>query len=180
MMQLDPGQPPGAIFQYAYTVENIQQAMKDYGALLKIGPWFVLGPFTPPAGLYRGQPTKLELTLAMGFSGHVMIELLQQLNGVPSVYRETIATRGYGFHHYAIASTNFDTDLESYRSRGFEIAFSDRLGDARIVYLDTTAALPGMLEIVEWTPATAARLARMYYASVGWDGSNPVRTVSLS
>ncbi len=180
MTQLNHGQPPGAVFQYAYTVENIEQAMKDYGALLKIGPWFVLGPFKPSAARYRGQPTKLELTLAMGFSGHVMIELIQQLNDVPSVFKETIAKRGYGFHHYAITSVNFDADLDQYRSRGFEVVFSDQLEDCRIVYLDTTAVLPGMLEIVELTPTQAANFTRMYLASASWDGSDPVRPVTLT
>lgn len=174
------GQAPGAVLQYSYTVENIQQAMKDYRALLNIGPWFVMGPFTPPSGRYRGQPTQVELTLAIGFSGHVMIELIQQHNDVPSVYKETIAKRGYGFHHYAITSSNFDADFERYRSRGFEVAFSDQLGDTRIVYFDTTAVLPGMLELVELTPATEAQFTRMYLASVDWDGSDPVRHAALT
>lgn len=179
MTQTGYGQPLGAVCQYAYIVEDIHQAMKDYGAVLNVGPWFLVGPFTPPAGLYRGQPTKMELMLANGFSGHVMIELLQQVNDEPSVYKETIAKRGYGFHHYAITSTNFDADLERYLARGFKVAFSDKLGDFRVVYLDTTAVLPGMLEIMELTPSADAWLTQMHRASVGWDGSDPVRKAPM-
>jgi hypothetical protein len=174
------GQPVGGIIQYAYIVENIEQAMRQYTELMHVGPWFLAGPFKPPRGRYRGKPTELEVSLAIAFSGHVMIELIQQHNDVPSVFREIIEQRGYGFHHNAIITNDFDADVEKYSSQGFEIAFSDEQpGKTRIAYFDTTAVLPGMLEITELTPATEARHTRAYLASVGWDGIDPVRRMTL-
>ena len=59
MTQTGYGQPIGAVCRYAYIVADIHQAMKEYGAVLNDGPWFVVGPLTPPAGLHRGQRTEM-------------------------------------------------------------------------------------------------------------------------
>ncbi len=80
-------------------VENIALAMRDFTDRLKVGPWFVSGPFVPAKGVYRGAPTDMRLTLAVGFAGHMMFEVIEQHDAKPSVYREMIETRGYGFHH---------------------------------------------------------------------------------
>jgi len=170
------GQPVGGIVQFAYTVADIDQAMKDYGQRLGAGPWFVLGPFTAPEGRYRGAPSPINVTLAIGYSGHMQIELVQQNNDVPSVFREFIAKRGHGFHHWAIGSRSFEADIARYQAMGYEVAFSDRSPrGVRVVYMDTTAHLPGMVEIIELTEGLEARYAQMQAASVGWDGRDPVR-----
>ena len=49
------------------------------------------------------------------------------------------------------------------------------LAGARIAYIDTLASLPGMVELIEFTPAQHRRYTAMYAAAVGWDGSDPVR-----
>src|ERR1700693_6199140 len=84
MTLLNFGQPLKGIVQFAYVVADLERAMADYTARLNIGPWFVIGPFSPPEARYRGQPTKLNVTLAIGYSGHMQIELIQQHNDAPS------------------------------------------------------------------------------------------------
>ena len=99
MKLLSFGQPVGGIVQAAYTVENIGAAMQHYVEALNIGPWFVSGPFVPAKGFYRGEPTDMSLTLAVAFTGHMMVELIEQHDTKPSVYQETIKFKGHGFHH---------------------------------------------------------------------------------
>jgi hypothetical protein len=56
------------------------------------------------------------------------------------------------------------------------VAFSDRSPrGVRIVYMDTTADLPGMLEIIEMTDALEQRYLEMYRASLDFDGSEPIK-----
>jgi hypothetical protein len=162
--------------QIAYTVADIATGMRDFTARLNIGPWFVTGPFETPEGQYRGKPTRLELTLAMTFAGHVMVELIAQHNDVPSVYREYIERRGHGFHHWALGSKSFDDAVARYRGQGYAVAFSDRSPRGnRVAYIDTTAELSGMVEIIEMTEVLEARYAMIYEASRTWDGRDPVR-----
>lgn len=174
-MQLDYGQPLGSVMQYAFVVEDIEAAILHYVDALGIGPWFVIGPFVPPEGTYRGKPTDIEISLAMAFSGHTMIELIQQHDTKPSVYRETIERTGYGFHHFATISGSFEKDLARYRKRGLKVAFTDTVLGSRIAYFDTTSFLPGMTEIVEWGEAIEKAQTSIYAASINWDGSDPIR-----
>jgi hypothetical protein len=166
------GQPLGRLTQFAYVVEDIQRSMKDFSDRLGIGPWFVSGPFVPPEGVYRGRPTDMKLTLAIAFSGSMTVELIQQHDDKPSVYQEFIAKRGYGFHHWAIGSRDLDGTVADYRSRGFDVAFSDRSPRGVRIAGDT---VPGMLEIIEVTDALEDIYLDMYKASLDWDGSQPVR-----
>jgi hypothetical protein len=171
------GQPLGGIIQMAYTTPDIQKSMQDLTDRLGVGPWFVSGPFVPPEGMYRGQPTDMKLTLAVAFNGHVMIEFIQQHDDKPSVYQEYISTRGYGFHHWAVGARDIDAEVERYRRQGYEVAFSDRSPrGVRIVYMDTGSDLPGMIEIIEITDALEDIYVEMYRASVDWDGSDPFRS----
>ncbi len=176
MRQLAFGQPLGGIIQVAYVVADIQAAMREFTARLNIGPWFVSGPFVPPEGVYRGRPTDIRLTLALGFSGHMSFELIQQHDDKPSVYREVIERRGYGFHHWALAIDDLDREIAAYAAGGYAVAFSDRSPrGARIAYVDTSRDLPGMIELIELTAQAEAKYAEIHRASVGWDGRDPVR-----
>jgi Glyoxalase/Bleomycin resistance protein/Dioxygenase superfamily len=170
------GQPDDGVIQMAYVVEDIQRSMRDWAKKLKIGPWFLLEHFTGENAQYRGQPTSVDVSIAMSFAGHMMIELIQQRNDAPSVYRDVIAKRGYGFHHWGVATWSFDSEVERYRASGYELAFFARVpSGARVGYLDTTADLPGMIELIELGAAFEPTFNRFYSASIGWDGSDPVR-----
>lgn len=176
MGTLNYGQPLGGIIQVAYVVEAIEASMREFTAVLNVGPWFVTGPFVPAAGIYRGQPTQMSLTLAVAFSGHVMLELIQQHDRLPSVYREMVERTGYGFHHYAVPTATFDADVARYRAMGYELAFSDvSPRGSRIAYMDSTRAVHGMVELVEMSDRLEAIYRAFHHASVGWDGRDPVR-----
>ena len=63
--------------------------MRRYTDLLQIGPWFLVGPFVPAKGIYRGAVTTMRISLAVAFAGEAMVELIEQHDQAPSVYRET-------------------------------------------------------------------------------------------
>jgi hypothetical protein len=177
MSLLNFGQPDNGIIQMAYVVEDIHRAMNVWVDQLNAGPWFLLDHFGGVDPLYRGQPSKADVAIAMGFAGHMMIELIQPNDHAPSVYRETIEKRGYGFHHWGIASKDFDRDVETYRGRGAELAFFAKVpSGGRIAYMDTTAQLPGMVELIELNADFEPIFTSFYRASLGWDGRDRVRS----
>jgi hypothetical protein len=173
---LNFGQSLGGVFQMAFTVEDLDAGMAEYTERLNVGPWFVSGPFVPAQGEYRGAPTDAELSLAVGYAGHMMFELIQQHNDSPSVYREVIAERGHGFHHWGVLTEDLDGEVARYAEMGCEVAFADLSPrGARVRYIDTLAMLPGMLEFIEYSPRLEAIYTNFYRASIGWDGVEPVR-----
>jgi hypothetical protein len=176
VMRLGFGQPAGALCQFAYTVEDIDAGMNDWVERLGVGPWFVRGPFQPPAARYRGQHTEAVFSVARAFSGHAMVELIQQHDDSPSVFHENDGPRSYGFHHWAIMTTTFDEDVTRYQALGYPEAFFDRLpSGSRVMYVDARRDLPGMIELVEHTDSQERLYSGIQLASVGWDGSDPIR-----
>jgi hypothetical protein len=164
------------IFQVAYTVADIEASALAWTQRLGIGPWFVRGPFTPQRATYRGAPTALSMSVARTFSGETMIELVAQHDASPSVFAELIERRGHGFHHWALATRDLEGTLARYREQGYAVAFTDELPTgASIRYVDTSADLPGMIEVVGLTDAQEASFARMRAAAAGWDGRDPIR-----
>ncbi|MBS1892594.1 MAG: VOC family protein [Actinobacteria bacterium] len=170
------GQPIDGIVQFAYTVEDIDRAMPIYTELLGVGPWFKRGPVVAETALYRGEPTELELTLARGFTGHSMVELIEQHNDAPSVFLESIARSGYGFHHWGVGVAEIAPAVARFTAKGYEVVLADRLptgGEVR--YLDTTKDLAGMVELIEMNPGQERHYTSFHAASLAWDGEDPVR-----
>lgn len=166
------------IMQIAYSVVDIEQGMRHYGELLHVGPWFLIGPFAPPKGRYRGTPTKARFSLALAYSGQVQVELIQQHDQEPSVFQETLKARGaHGFHHWGVGARDFDASSAKYRSRGYNEAFSDTAPDplgCRVIYFDTSRDLPGMLEVIEINAATEEAFYNMYKAAQEWNGKDHI------
>lgn len=170
------GGKPATVAQVAYVVEDIEASMKAYVEHLGVGPWFVAGPFNPPKPVYRGKVVAPLFTLALAYSGDLMIELIQQHDDKPSVIREAIASRGYGFHHWGVVVRDFDEEVARYQRKGFEIAFSDTAPmGMRVAYMDTMKVLPGMIELIEGNAAFEAAFNPIREASIGWDGRDPIR-----
>lgn len=170
------GQPARGVMQMAYICPDIDAAMASWTRELGIGPWFLLDDFTGVDPVYRGAPCAAHVKLAMAFAGHMQIELIQPKDDHPSVYREAADSRGWGFHHYGFATSDFDADLAEYTARGYAVAF--RCGvptGGSVAYLDTHGALPGYLELIESGPGMEAAFTEFWKASLGWDGRDPVR-----
>jgi hypothetical protein len=176
MSLLNFGQPDNGIVQMAYVVEDIHRSMNQWVEQLKVGPWFLLEHFSGVDASYRGKPSEADIAIAMSFAGHMTIELIQPNDNAPSVYREAIEKRGYGFHHWGVGSKNFDRDVETYQERGAELAFFLRVpSGGRVAYMDTTAQLPGMIELIELGADFEPMFTGFYRASLSWDGKDPVR-----
>jgi hypothetical protein len=101
------GQPDDGVIQMCYLVPDIQAAMQTWVQKLRVGPWFLLDHFTGTDPQYRGQDSKADVSLAMSFAGHMNIELIQPNDEHPSVYREWIDRKGYGFHHWGRTTRDF-------------------------------------------------------------------------
>jgi hypothetical protein len=176
MTLLSFGQPTNGIMQMAYVVADIRQSIHEWTTRLNVGPWFLLDHFTGLQPVYRGRPSTADVAIAMSFAGHMNIELIQPNDSNPSVYKELIETRGYGFHHWGVASVDIDADIRRYQAMGMELAFRAGVptgGD--VAYMDSHGAVPGFVELI----ATGSLMERVfggfYGAALTWDGSDPIR-----
>lgn len=176
-MQFNFGQPSDGVIQMAYVVEDLPAAIRAYTQTVKAGPWFILERLRGFEPVYRGKTCQAEVALAMAFSGHILFELIQPLDDHPSVFREVVDSRGYGFHHFGQGTMEFEHDVAKYKSRGYEVVFECRPArDAgRVAYLDTHGEMPGFIELIESDVNMERMFTRFYRAAVDWDGENPMR-----
>jgi hypothetical protein len=175
--QLGYGQPLGGVAQTAFIVPDLQAAIRHWVRNLGAGPFFVLPNLLAPGQTYRGLESQADVTLAMGFSGHMQIELIQPLDEHPSVYRETMEARGFGFHHLGLAFADVEAAAADYCARGYHEAYRAAVPTGgEVVYLDDGAgAEAGFIELLPVTPGMDETFTRFWEASCNWDGSDPVR-----
>jgi hypothetical protein len=173
-MQFDFGAPTDGIFQTGFIVEDLDTAIEQFSARLRVGPWTTMRDVSPQGSFYRGEPAQATLHVGFGFAGHMLYELIQPADDHPSVYREVIQERGYGFHHFGYATTTFDDDVATMRAQGYEMAAGIEIPDLRLAYFDTRDVLPGMTELIEANEAVNASFTGIWKASLGAaDGAAP-------
>lgn len=169
-------QPDGALMQIAYITKDMDKSLEHWIQTVGAGPFYVLDNLEVENALYRGEPTQSKFTIALGYSGAMCVELIQQHDGAPSVYREVMEQRGEGFHHWGIWYENFDEEVARYESKGYAKAFSGRVViGGRFAYMDTLKDLGGMVELIEINPAVRDLFGNLEAAAKDWDGADPVR-----
>lgn len=166
----------GTVIQTAYVVADVRQAIQWWIDRAGIGPWFLLDHFLQPDQRYRGAPATADVAIAMSFAGGMNIELIQPLDDNPSVYRETVRQRGFGFHHIGVAVEDVDAAIAAQARQGYQLAFRANVptGGA-VAYLDDGVNDPGFLELIPATAGMDATFTRFWQAAGDWDGSDPIR-----
>ena len=147
----------GPIRQIAYVVPEIDAAIETWNQQLGVGPFAVAHEVQPLLGArYRGQPAEpVTLNLGFGYIGDVQLELIEQVNAVPSMYREVVDRGGFGQHHYAHCVEDFDAAFDHVMANGFEaVVETGAKGYARMSYVESQR-VPGLvLELIEWNDLT--------------------------
>jgi len=172
-------QPAGALIQTAFVSADIRTTMAEMTRAMKVGPWFLREHGVFADQFYRGQPATTALSIAMGYAGDMLFEIIQQLDDSPSVYRDVVAQRGFGMHHFGVASDDFEATCAHYTAESFEEVYVAEVANgARVAYFDTFGRLPAMIEVIEYLPATQAMFASFKAAAENWDGTDPVRPLA--
>ncbi|MEM9176641.1 MAG: VOC family protein [Myxococcota bacterium] len=147
----------GAVRQTAYLVPDVDQAIEEWGRQLEIGPFALCREITPLAGSkYRGEPApEVVMNVAFAYLGELQLELIEQVNDTPSMYREAIEKRGYGHHHYGFCIEDFDGTTARALAGDFDAVVEAGVpGFARMSYIESKT-IPGLVcEVIEWNDFT--------------------------
>ncbi|MXO88789.1 VOC family protein [Alteraurantiacibacter aestuarii] len=171
------GRPTKTVIQTAFVVEDLAAALHYYTRTLNIGPFFTLPHRTAPGRIYRGMESLTESSLAMGFVGNMQIELIQQHDDAPSLFKEAVEAEGYGFHHYGVVHDDVEAVLPAYYGEGYELVGSTPVPTGgTVVFLQSPDPVHrGYLELIPYTEAMDEMFTRYWQAAQGWDGTDPVR-----
>lgn len=170
------GQPLGAVMQMAFVVSDIEREVQHYARTLGVGPFFHFPHFPAIDGRFRGQPCPADFAVALAFSGSLCIELIRQNDDTPSPFREHVARRGFGLHHYAVSTRALDADLERYLAAGMSVVGSAATAiGGRAIYLESASGEGALLELIEMLPPVEQFFGMLHAASQAWDGTEPLR-----
>ena len=158
-----------SIFQYNWVVPSIEAAAEIWYDELGVGPFVVMRNVTLSESVYRGRTCEADFSVALAMNGGVQIELIEQHNDVASAYRDTVAKGETGFHHVGILEKDYDNAIEYYMVRGYEIAQSGMMGDVRYAYVDTSATLGHMIEVVSDNESIRGLFGYIDQAHDTWD-----------
>ena len=168
----------GAITQNGYVVRDIEAAMRHWIEILAVGPWFYVEHAPIEDFHYKGTPSAVDVSIALANSGSVQIELIQQRNDAPSMYRDFLAAGHEGLQHMAYWTRTFDADLQRILDAGYFIGQSGHVGTpGRFIYFLTEAHPGTVIELSETSGPKGRMFERIAEAARHWDGTDPIRTI---
>lgn len=169
------------LFHIAHVGTNLD-AMVDNMLQSGIGPWFYARDLNLNSR-YRGEQHDLVISVAFGFTGHLMFELVVQDNDVPSSFSEYLDRRPEGgLHHIAWMSDNLEASIAAAEAKSGkklvkvqEFLMAD--GNPSEIYMETEGATdPILMQIVLPSPWDDA-FAKVRDIAANWDGSEPRRNM---
>jgi hypothetical protein len=166
----------GEIRQLGYVVPDIEAAMDYWSRVLGVGPFFYAERVPVVNFTYRGVSSFPVTSVALANSGAVQVELIQQRNDAPTMYRDFVKAKGSGLQHVAYWTQKFDADMERLSARGFKVGMGGEVGArGRFVYFETEYHPGAVIELSEVEGPKGKMFDLIRNASIDWDGSDPVR-----
>ena len=172
----------GEIRQIAFVVRDMEKALRYWNDTLGVGPFYLLRDLVPDNYRYRGQPAPApRITIALGYSGDVQVELIQQHDDKPSAYLDYLQSGREGFQHVSSWMTRpeYDEAVARLLRSGVQLAHEGAVPGSgiRFVYFATETAAGGFVyEISEARePAIYEFMLKIRDLSRSWDGKNGIR-----
>lgn len=171
-------QAEGSIIELCHVTTDLDAALLHWTRDLGAGPFFVFDVPVLPGQLYYGEPTEVSMRVGFGFSGGVLIELLEQTNDGASPFLDFLRDRGEGLHHI-MPRSDFDTGYARLSSAGHKVAYAGTMpGGERFCLFDTRTVNGAYVELMELSGAMLFSLALIEKAHEQWDGvTDPVRAM---
>ncbi|CAJ1584811.1 VOC family protein [[Mycobacterium] wendilense] len=170
----------GPARQNGLVVANLDEAVQRWVDKLGAGPFFVVRHLPLDYFTYRGRASSPDISVALGNLGDLQIELIEQHNDEPSPYRHFLTETGPGLHHISAWTATYDNDLARLRDRGREPDCEGKIaGLSRFAYFESDATDGSAFEVSDL--GTEHQFGAFHdlirEASIGWDGSDPVRSL---
>lgn len=170
--------PGSSIMQMAWVVEDLDEAIVRFSRIHGAGPFLVNRHIKIVEPRYRGHVVETDFSTAIAQAGAIQLELVHQHDDSPSIYRDIYPRGREGFHHVAVVVPDVSAEVARYRALGFDVAFEGKFAASAFAYVDTSAALGHMVEILPDDATIGRFFAAIRKAAETWDGKDPVRELT--
>lgn len=138
------------LFQVGIVVHNLDESLKRYKEFLGIESWELVEVNSDTHQFtYHGKPVEHSFKAAFTMLGHLMIELLEPLEG-DGIYRDFLNEHGEGIHHLGhVRVDDLGKAVQELEDAGFPCIETggDSTDYHSWAYVDTTSALGYILEL---------------------------------
>jgi len=120
------------------------------------------------------------MSIALANSGDLQIELIQQRNDAPSMYKEFLDSGREGMQHMSYWTGDYQGLYDRALSLGYKVGHEGQIGgeQGRFCYFDTEGHPGTVVEISDISGGKGKFFARIKQAALEWDGSDPIRDVT--
>lgn len=169
----------GKVCQNGYVVRDIEAALKHWTEVLGVGPFYYIDRVKCDWFTYRGKPSPVEMSIALGNTGDLQIELIQQRNDAPSMYMDFLNAGREGLQHMSYWTTDYQAAYDRAIAAGYKVGHEGQIGgeQGRFVYFDTETHPGTVIEMSDISGSKGQFFEHIRKAAIDWDGSNPVRPV---
>ena len=165
----------GPMRQVGIVVRDIEKAMRHWVEVCGVGPWFYAEQLPLDEFRYKGRPYDIKVSIALANSGDVQLELIQQRNDVPSLYRDFLAAGYEGMQHWSSWPVNYHEIRERALRSGWQIGQEGDTPRGPFIYFLNEGHPGTVIEMAEATPVRMRIFDQVRNAALNWDGRDPIR-----
>ncbi len=166
----------GPIMQLSYCPRDYEAALKHWISL-GAGPFFENMHVKLENVKFRGQPSDIDFSMALGYYGDIQIELIRQHNDAPSMYTEWLAEGREGIQHLCVLVDDIEETRRRVAAQGGVVIQEGTLPNnmGAVIYVDTGGGPGTVIEYLQIAEPGRQGFAMMREAHRNWDGSDPIR-----
>ena len=167
-----------AIHHVGYVVSDLRTGVERVAAALGAGPFFAMEHIEFDEVTYLGEPAVYDHSSAFGQWGPILIELTEVHDAQPAGLRHALVSPGGGAGHVAWLADSLQDETERLRAAGVKAFHTGRTGPVSAVWFDGSALFGHPIEVLQRRDELLGFYAMVREASVGWDGSEPLRIMA--
>jgi hypothetical protein len=157
------------IWQYAYFVDDIDEACIKWNKMVGAGPFRVVRHHIAENFLYRGEHVEADVSYAFGQAGPAHIQFIAQHDETPSIYREMYKKGENGFHHIGLLVNDVQGEIRRFEEAGYENACTLWGGDY-VSYMDCRSDMGCFVELHGDAPVIQEMFNGLRRDHEDWDG----------
>jgi hypothetical protein len=142
-----------------------------------VGPWFYVDRVKTDYFRHKGVDSAMEMSVALANSGDLQIELIQQRNDAPSMYKDFLDAGHEGLQHVAYWTHDFQGQYDRALASGMVVGHEGSIGgeQGRFAYFDAFGPHPGALvELSDISGPKGKLFEHIRKVAADWDGSDPI------
>lgn len=141
------------IYQLGIVVKSIQETLPFYTTFMGISCWY-RGEVAEMKTVYHGETIQADADMVFGYSGRLMIELIEPKGGDADIYSDFLKENGQGLHHLGIEVRDYESTMQKIQHMGIPIIQSGVLKSkggalSKFSYIDTRHWCGYPIEIME-------------------------------